>query len=676
MYQLNKKIVYFLIFEIIIYVFPILTKINKTDVIKVNSGLYGEAIEAGKWLTYKLERRLKKIPEQIHNKRTRYVVRGYIGNEQINRYTFCLLNKNQYSERNTSEICQIRKDILLSNSNIKGVIEKHIIKKVLDKNLNRYNSFSYIYTLPEIYEQIRKLYKIYKKCKSLSELPKLFGVPIILKDNIITKNVLTKGGSKILSNYMGSYDSTVVKKLKKNGAIIIGKTHLDEFAMGSCTSQVKNPFNEKFLSCGGSSGGSASCIGSKIMNCSLNTDTGGSSRIPAALCGCIGLKPTYGLISRYGIIPYNDETDVIGLIVNNVYDCSILLDVLTGKDKNDLTSLDTKKKKKKKKSADTEKKKNNNIHFLLKKYERSEQFKSKYPLKNFKFSYLSDKLLKTYFVDRVVYKNYEKVKTHIKQMGGQLVNIDINNLIFYCYFYYVHSMTVVNSNLSRINGINYGMYTTMHEDDKYDGNIQSDMNKCITSQIRTDLFGEQVLTRLIGGSIISSHFYKINLHDIFLIIKKKLDTQLQHIFSKVDYIMLPSIPKSNNLNELFEKNSNFEKINTPIFNTKLGINYNKTDDHAYNNNYTHIKKNNPNKKKYNKYMKEVFTILASITGYPSIVIPTGEFTKKMNEPKSFQLVTSKLNELGLLKVALAYKQKKSVNFKISQALKCVKTGTR
>ncbi|SBT73519.1 glutamyl-tRNA(Gln) amidotransferase subunit A, putative [Plasmodium ovale] len=563
----------------------------------------------------------------------------------------CIYNmpdKSNYGELKSSHIYQIRKEIL-SKSSIKDVIEKHIINKVLHENINKYNSFSYIYNDEEIYEQVRNLHKIYEQCNKLGKLPKLFGLPIVLKDNIIAKNIPTKAGSEILSNYRGSYDSTVVKKLKKYGAVIIGKTHLDEFAMGSCTGKVKNPFNEKYLSCGGSSGGSASCVGSKIMNCSVNTDTGGSIRTPAALCGCIGLKPTYGRISRYGIVPYNEETDVVGLIVNNVYDCSVLLDVLCGKDKNDLTTLKKEKKKK--------------FFFSLKKYEHSEEFKSDVPLKGVHFGYLSEDLLRNYFVDDIVCKNYTEVMKNIERLGGVLVNTNVHKLIDYCYVYYLYSMTIVSSNISRINGINYNI-----------PNVKDENN--FVRKLRSCLIGENVLTRIIGGSIISSHFQKINLYHMFLYIKEKLTRKLENIFKEVNYILLPSLPRSDNLREDIDSNLSVHNIHLPNGNVDGG-NFVKNgwrSKNAENNLYAlersrgkHniCRKNNM----YNKYMKEVFSVVSSISGFPSIVIPTGEFTKGFNEPQSFQVVTANMNELGLLKVALVYKDRMDINRKMLENLR-------
>ncbi|CDU17303.1 glutamyl-tRNA(Gln) amidotransferase subunit A, putative [Plasmodium yoelii] len=618
--------------------------INGKKVVRTKSNIYNERTKNINKDRHMKKEKNKWLPFFVFNK-ARYINDRVIKKKKFHAHSAPNENNN-YKESNNSHIYQIRKEILSSPGNIKSIIEKHVINKVLHGNINKYNSFSYICNIDEIYEQVTKLYEIYEQCNKLSlKLPKLFGLPIVLKDNIITKGIPTTAGSKILSNYKSSYDSTVVKKLKKHGAIIIGKTRLDEFAMGSCTGNVKNPFNEKYLSCGGSSGGSASCVGSKILNCSVNTDTGGSIRTPAALCGCIGLKPTYGRISRYGIIPYNEETDVVGLIVNNVYDCSILLDCLSGYDKNDLKSVHTKKKK---------------YYFLLKKYEQSEIFKSEKPLKNMKFGYLSKDLLKRYFVDDVVCDHYDMVMKNIKDMGGILINTNIYKLVEYCYIYYMYSMIVANSNIARMNGINYNI-----------PNINNENN--FITKLRSNLIDENVLARIIGGSIISSYFEKNNkkrdFRRVFLIIKNKLISRLNKLFKHVNFILLPSLPRSNNIKgdcnmdislscEKYLKNKiNLEKKCLDNMNSDNNDNKNKHNLCIENDNIS-------NKYMYNTYMREIFLVISSITGFPSIVIPTGEFTKNFNEPQSFQLLNSKLNEHDLLKVALAYKDKMCVNKKL------------
>ena len=178
----------------------------------------------------------------------------------------------------------------------------------------------------------------------ISKFP-LLGIPFIIKDNISTKDIPTTAASKILSNYTPTFNATVVTKIINAGGIIIGKANMDEFAMGSSNENsafgpVKNPWNLEKVP-GGSSGGPAASVASKLCVGSLGSDTGGSIRQPAALCGIVGLKPTYGLVSRFGLIAFGSSLDQIGPMTNNVEDCAQILEVIAGKDSADSTSYDS-----------------------------------------------------------------------------------------------------------------------------------------------------------------------------------------------------------------------------------------------------------------------------------------------------------------------------------------------
>ena len=262
----------------------------------------------------------------------------------------------------------------------------------------------------------------------------LFGIPIAIKDNIITKNLKTTCASKILSNFIPTYDATVIKKIKEKNMIIIGKLNMDEFAMGSTNEtsyygNVLNSYDKERVS-GGSSGGSAVAVSRGIVPFSLGSDTGGSIRQPAAFNGVVGLKPTYGRISRYGLVAFASSLDQIGPFSRNVYENALLLNILCGKDEKDLTSSDT------------------NEDFTRLIGEKIDGMKIAVP--NF---YMSD------VVNKEIKNSIENIIELLKDNNVKVEYVDIDYVEYAVPLYQIIALAEASSNLARFDGVRYGYQT-------------------------------------------------------------------------------------------------------------------------------------------------------------------------------------------------------------------------
>ena len=275
----------------------------------------------------------------------------------------------------------------------------------------------------------------YKKAKELEDKEVdniLFGIPIAIKDNIITKNLRTTCASHILDNFTPIYDATVIEKIKAKNMIIIGKTNMDEFAMGSSSrtsyfNAPVNPWNKKKIS-GGSSGGSATTVAARDVLFALGSDTGGSIRQPAAYTGIVGMKPTYGRVSRYGLVAFASSLDQIGPMTNNVYDNAILLNAIVGKDDKDLTSSDKEKE---------------DFSRLI-----GEDIKGlKIAVPNY---FMSD------IVNDEIKQKVKKIVSILEANGAIVDYIDVKYLENAVTLYQIIAMGEASSNLARFDGIRYG----------------------------------------------------------------------------------------------------------------------------------------------------------------------------------------------------------------------------
>ena len=333
----------------------------------------------------------------------------------------------------------------------------------------------------------------------------LFGLPIAIKDNIITKGLRTTAASHILDDFIPVYDATVISKIKEKNMIIIGKTNMDEFAMGSTgeTSYFGNTLNpwDKSLVPGGSSSGSAACVAARITPLSLGTDTGGSIRQPSSFCGLVGLKPTYGRVSRYGIIAFASSLDQVGPITRNVYENALLLNVISGYDKNDLTSS-------KEKVKDYTSLIGQDISNL------------KIAIPNY---YMSDT------IDKTVRQAVLDVIDLLKEKGCQIDYVDIDYLEYAIPLYQVIALGEASSNLARYDGVRYGLKVDNFK------NIDE-----LYKNTRTEGFGNEVKRRIMIGSYILSgenaniYYYKA------LKLRKAMTDSFKKCLAKYDLIIGPT----------------------------------------------------------------------------------------------------------------------------------------
>lgn len=344
--------------------------------------------------------------------------------------------------------------------------------------------------------------------KNLGEVEKdnlLFGLPIALKDNMITNGLRTTCASHILENFIPVYDATVVEKIKAQKMIIIGKTNMDEFAMGSSSrtsyfKAPKNPWNKEKIS-GGSSGGSATAVASRNVLFALGSDTGGSIRQPASYTGIVGMKPTYGRVSRYGLVAFASSLDQIGPMTKNVYENALLLNVISGKDDKDLTSADLAKE---------------DFTRLI----GQDVSKMKIAVPNYLMS------------DIVTSEVKDKIKEIIKllEAEGLVVDyVDVKYLENAMTLYQIIAMGEASSNLARFDGIRYGFAT------KEPQNIEE-----LYLKTRGEGFGDEVKRRIMVGSYLLSGENAKIYYNKALSIRDDMKKEFEKVFEKYDLIIAPT----------------------------------------------------------------------------------------------------------------------------------------
>ena len=350
------------------------------------------------------------------------------------------------------------------------------------------------------------------KSKKFDEKPnldlKLPGIPIAVKDLFCTKDIRTTAGSKILENFVPTYESTVTQNIWNEGAILLGKLNCDEFAMGSSNEtsfygNVQNPIDRGLVP-GGSSGGSAAAVSGQLTPITIGTDTGGSIRQPASFTGTVGLKPTYGSCSRYGIVAFASSLDQAGPMTQNVEDCALLQEVISSYDNKDSTSID------------------------FKRNEYSNDLS-----KNIKGKKIG--IPKEYRVDgmpKEIEELWKKGIEYAKDCGAEIIDISLPNTSYALPTYYIVAPAEASSNLARYDGVKYGF--------RAKGENLIDMYE----KTRSEGFGAEVQRRImIGTYVLSSGYY-----DAYYLkaqkVRKLIKNDFDEAYKKVDAILTPSTPSS------------------------------------------------------------------------------------------------------------------------------------
>jgi len=426
----------------------------------------------------------------------------------------------------------------------------------------------------------------------------LAGVPIAIKDNICTRGLRTTASSRMLAEYVPLYDATVVARLEAAGAVIVGKTNCDEFAMGSSNETsafgpVRNPWDPT-RSPGGTSGGSAAAVAARLTPAALGSDTGGSIRQPSSLCGVVGLKPTYGRVSRYGLIAHGSSLDQIGPIATTAYDAAVLLGVVAGVDPCDATSAPE-------------------------------------PVPDYPVALTGDlngtrigvpRALLEEGVNREVGAAIDTALQSLRTRGATLVDIELPHAKYATPVYYLVSTAEASSNLSRYDGVRYGFRASLEprtenpeprtqNPEPRTPNPDSRLHQ-MYARTRAQGFGREVKRRIMLGTYVLSAGY----YDAYYLKAQQVRTLIlrdyDRAFERVDVVAMPTSP-------------------VPAF--RLGE---KTDDPLQ------------------MYLIDVFTVSANLAGLPAISVPCGFTAARL--PIGLQLTGRRFDEAMLLRVADAYER--------------------
>lgn len=399
----------------------------------------------------------------------------------------------------------------LKISDLRSMLDKKELsaKELTDAYLDRIKAVddkleSYITVTAEAAERAAE--KAQKKINK-GEASALCGIPLAIKDNICTDGVKTTCSSKMLGNFVPFYNATVMDKLENEGAVMLGKVSMDEFAMGGSTQtsafkKTKNPYDLTRVP-GGSSGGSAAAVSASLCAAALGSDTGGSIRQPSSFCGVTGLKPTYGRVSRYGLVAFASSLDQIGPIAKSAEDCAVILNAIAGYDPHDGTSS-----------------KNEVPDFTAKIGQDIKGMKIAVP-KEFYAEGIDDEVRKAVLAAADYYKS----------LGAELVDCSMPSLKYAVAAYYLISSAEASSNLSRFDGIKYG-----HRSEEGENFAE------LISNSRREGFGEEVKRRIMLGNYALSSGYYDAYYGKAMALKQKIREEYENIFTGCDVILTPTAP--------------------------------------------------------------------------------------------------------------------------------------
>ncbi len=376
-------------------------------------------------------------------------------------------------------------------------------EEVLDFYLRRFDTYD---------GEVDSALEVFDKDSILSDMKEsgaLFGIPGLIKDNICQKGRITSCASKILENFVSTYDATVISRLKNSGALLVGRANMDEFAMGSSTEtsafkKTKNPWNYECVP-GGSSGGSAAAVAAGLVPWALGSETGGSVRQPAAFCGLVGLKPTYGLVSRYGLVAYGSSVDQIGVFSHTIYDNARVLSVIAGHDLRDSSSLRVEQK------------------------DYTAHLDDELP-EDLTIGVIEDALYSDGMDKEVVVAIEDSIKV-FESLGVKIKKVSLPTMEYAVAAYFIISRAEAASNLARFDGVRYGMRDT-----------KSKNLKDMYYNTRHDGFGTEIKARIMVGNYVLSAGHAGDFYQNAKKVQRIIRREFIQAFKEVNVLLMPTHP--------------------------------------------------------------------------------------------------------------------------------------